>query len=235
MLSGDILNSRLKNLALFDFCETLVSFQTADAFVDFVRSIDGNFFMKLLNAVSIGLQKTRITLILNKFFPDVSLEKKLKLFQLRGFTYNRLNNLSEQYYREMIKPNLIDVMVDEMKVLAEQNYEICIVSAGYSIYLKYFVEEYHIKHLISSEIAFSKSGTLCRGIISGRDCISKEKVNRVMKFFNGQDINFNESIAYSDSIKDLPILLLAGKGVVVSKANSQKWFNKYQFREIIWP
>jgi HAD superfamily hydrolase (TIGR01490 family) len=234
MLSDDILNSRLKNLALFDFCETLVSFQTADAFVDFVRSIDGNFFMKLLNAVSTFLQKTRITLFLNKFFPDASLEKKLKLYQLRGFKYERLNDLAEQYYREVIKPNLIGVMVDEMKVLTEQNYEICIVSAGYSIYLKYFAEEYHIKHLISSEIAFDKSGTLCRGIISGRDCISREKVNRVNIYFNGQDINLNESISYSDSIKDLPILLLAGKGVVVSKANSPKWLSKYKFREIIW-
>jgi HAD superfamily hydrolase (TIGR01490 family) len=224
----------LKKLAIFDFCETLVSFQTADAFIDFVRRMDGNFFMSSLNLIIIFLEKIRIIAVINKCLPDMSLEKRTKLLQLRGFNYETLNNLAKKYYLEIIKPNLIKEVMDELQELAEQNYELCIVSAGYSIYLKYFAEEHHVKHVISSEIGFNKSGTFCRGIILGKDCISTEKVNRIKIYFMDQDINYNESISYSDSKTDLPTLLLTGKGVVVSKTNSQQWCHQYKFKEIIW-
>jgi HAD superfamily phosphoserine phosphatase-like hydrolase len=196
--------------------------------------MDGNFFMRFLNIFLILLKKIRITAVFNYFLPDASLEKRIKLLQLRGFNYETINNLAELYYCRIIKPSLIKVVMEEMHRLMKENYEICIVSAGYSIYIKYFAEEHQIKHVISSEIAFTKSKSLCRGIIFGRDCINTEKVDRVKAYFIGQDINYKESISYSDSITDLPILQLTGKGVVVSKNNPQKWSCRYKFKDIIW-
>jgi phosphoserine phosphatase len=55
-----------------------------------------------------------------------------------------------------------------------------------------------------------------------------------MSWFADSDVNYNESIAYSDSTSDLPLLLLAGKGVVVSRGKSQPWIKQYGFKEIIW-
>jgi HAD superfamily hydrolase (TIGR01490 family) len=228
------LNGKLQKLAFFDFCETLVSFQTADAFVDYVRKKEGNSFMRFLDMILIVLRKVRLIAVFNKFFPDATLGKKIKLMQLRGFTCEKLSNLAAFYYREMIRPNLIKPVMAEMQGLSRQEYEICLVSAGYSIYLKYFAEEYHIKHIISTEIAFDRPGNRCRGTFSGRDCVHVEKINRIKDYFEWQNVNYAESISYSDSITDLPMLLLAGKGVVVSRANSQSWRHKYKFKEIIW-
>ncbi|MCF8380662.1 MAG: HAD-IB family hydrolase [Bacteroidales bacterium] len=224
----------MQKLALFDFCDTLVGFQTADAFVDYVRKKDGNLYMKFLNLTLKVLIKLRIIAVSNKFFPSAGASKKIKLLQLKGFNIDKLNKLGEFFYIEMIKPKLITPVMEEMRGLAQRKYEVCIVSAGYSTYLKYFTEEYGIKHLISTEIAFDRRGKACLGRISGKDCMYAEKVNRIKAIFTDQDVNYEESISYSDSITDLPMLLLTGKGVVVSRDNSQSWSHQYKFKEIIW-
>lgn len=234
MSSGNILSNKLRRIGFFDFCETLVSFQTADAYVDFVRKTEGNFRMRIINSILIFLGKVRILQLFNKFFPGISLEKRLKLLQLRGLKHSRLSNLATQYYRTMIKPVLIGEVIREMQDLKEQNYEICIVSAGYSIYLKQFAEEFGIQHIISSEIAFDNKMSVCRGTIDGKDCTNIEKVNRIKTYFFGQSINYEGCISFSDSITDLPMLKLTGKGVVVSKNKPQQWSSKYKFKEIIW-
>ena len=224
----------MKKLAFFDFCDTLVSFQTADAFIDYIRKTEGNSYMRLLNLVQIILRKAKVIAFFNKFFHDSAISKKVKLLQIRGFTYEKLNNLAAFYYQEKIKPNLIKPVMEEMQRLAKENFEICIASAGYSIYLKYFAEEHHVKHIISTEISFDKIKNRCLGTISGKDCIKVEKINRLKTYFAGQKINYNESIAYSDSKTDLPLLILTGKGVVVSRAVPQSWTHQYKFKEIIW-
>lgn len=234
MLSGNILRAKSRKIAFFDFCETLVNFQTADAFIDFVRRVDGNLYMIILNLLFVLLKEVRIIAVINKFLPYSSIEKRAKLVQLRGFKYQELNKLAAQYYVEKIRPNFIAMTVIEMQRLVQQNYEICLVSAGYSIYLKYFAEEYKIRHILSTEIAFDQMRNRCLGTFAGKDCMHLEKAKRIKAFFSSQDVDFIECISYSDSIADLPMLKLTGKGVVVSRHISQTWVNQYKFREIIW-
>ena len=234
MLSGVFSNGKMKKLALFDFCETLISFQTADVFVDYVRQKEGNLYMKFLNTFLVALRKAKVIAILNKLFPYSGISKRIKLLQLKGFTNVRLDSLAESYYQDLIKPNLIAPITKEMNRLIGKNYEVCIVSAGYSLYLKYFTEDYNIKHLIATEIEFDKIGTRCLGRISGKDCIHNQKINRINSYFNGQKIDYKKSISYSDSITDLPLLSMTGQGVVVSRTRSQSWSHLYKFKEIIW-
>jgi HAD superfamily hydrolase (TIGR01490 family) len=221
-------------LAFFDFCETLVNFQTADAFVDYVRISEGRFFMRMLEKARTVLVKTRIIPVFNKFFPRTAISKRMKLYQLRGISYERLDSLARSFYFDHIETNLIAPVVKELNDLKFRGFEICLVSAGYSIYLKYFAVEHHVNHVLVSEIGFNKKTNRCNGVLSGKDCIGEEKVKRIEKYFNGQSINFSESFAYSDSISDLPLLLIVGKGILISRNNSQTWNSKFNFREIIW-
>jgi len=221
-------------LALFDFCETLVDFQTADAFIDYVREKKSNVYMVLLNIISDLLIKLKIVAILNKLFPERSLGKRIKLFQIRHLSYDSLDNLAALFYRDMIKPNLIIPLMSELNRLSNQGYEVCLVSAGYSIYLKYFAQEHHIQHIIATEIAFNKINNRCLGTISGKDCINMVKVSRLKTHFAGKDVNYNESISYSDSEKDLPLLQLTGMGVIVSRVDSQLWGKPFGLKEILW-
>lgn len=222
----------MKKIAFFDFCDTLASFQTADAYVDFVRNTEDKTFMRVLNSFMIILYKLRIIAVFNKFYPGAAIGKKIKLLQLRGLSYDKLNYLAELYYNEKIRPSLVKPLIGEMQRLVQLDYEVCLVSAGYNIYLKYFASEYRIKHIISSEISFNNNR--CRGSLEGKDCIYSEKVRRIKSYFKDDNINYDNCISFSDSKSDLPLLLFTGKGVVVSRFNSQLWSQKYKFKEIIW-
>jgi len=224
----------MQKVAFFDFCETLVNFQTADIFIDYVRKKNGSLYMLVLNAIFLLSVRLRVMAILERIIPEKSFSKRLKLLQIRNLSYEVLDQIADEFYRNIIKPNLILPVLTEMQKLAKQNYDICLVSAGYSIYLKYFVQDFHVPHLISTEIAFDMPRNRCLGKIAGKDCIRAEKVKRITAHFDGEDINLSESISISDSISDLPMLLLTGKAVVVSKGRSQQWILKNDFREIIW-
>lgn len=226
----------IPKLAIFDFCETLVNFQTADAFVDFVRNHEGKTSMKLLEIISTSIIKTRVDLVINKVFPKKSFLKKFKLFQLRGIEYKKLNGLAELFYLERIKPNLIPRMMIELMTLKELGFEICIASGGYSIYLEHFARDFDIKFLIANDISFKnpEKGYTCTGKLIGNDCYNTEKAIRVKNFFRDQNVDFKASVSYSDSKSDLPILLLTGKGVVVSRNHTQNWKCENNLKEIIW-
>jgi HAD superfamily hydrolase (TIGR01490 family) len=223
----------MQKYAFFDFCGTLVSFQTADAFVDFVRLHKGNAFMKSIEGLIKIMYKLKFILLINKLFPKSSLMKKIKLLQLRGTSYKTLDHLAREYYTHKIRPNLIKPVLAEMQELKKQQYNICLVSAGYSIYIKYFALEYEINDLISTEIAFNEKNNICLGKILNKDCIRDEKVKRIKSYYS-QRINLNGSVSYSDSITDLPLLEFTTRGVVISNIRSQNWSIKFKFREIIW-
>jgi len=224
----------MRKIAFFDFCRTLVKFHTADAFVDFVRETEGTLCMKLQDILLKILFRIRIVLILNKLIPGSGFSKRMKLLELRGFKSDRLEVLAESFYKKEIKPNLISTIVDEMQGLSKNGYEICIVSAGYSIYLEYFAKDFNIRHVIATSIDFNTKNNLCTGKISGKDCYNIEKVSMIKEYFRGQNVNYCESISYSDCISDLPLLLLSGQGVVVSEGTPQSWSHIYEFKELIW-
>ena len=217
-------------IAFFDFCETIVDFQTADAFVDFVRERTGNSRMVWMNRCHTVLSKVKIIKIAEKLTGyRHSINKQLKLLQLRGFEYTLLDNLAKEYYQKRLKPHFIDQLLSELLNKKEQGYEIVLVSGGYSIYLKYFAEEYCVNKVISSSIGFKRN--ICTGKFGSIDCLNENKVILLESIYDRQNL---ECIAYSDSITDLPLLTWVDEGYVVSRGRSQKWSYENKLNEIVW-
>lgn len=217
-------------IALFDFCETLANFQTADAFVQFVRESSNSPRMQRKEIFRQTLYKTRIISILMRLFRKSSINKRLILWQLKGFRESELERLAESYYYTKVKPNLISPVIKELIRLQMNGWRIVIVSAGYEIYLKYFCHDYCIseKNLISVKIKFTNR--ICDGCFDGGDRLW-DKTQKLDQIYSKEKI---ESIAYSDSISDLPLLTWANKGVVVRRHDKKSWSEKYNFKEIIW-
>ena len=140
-----------------------------------------------------------------------------------------LEELGHQYYTDVIKPNLLSVTCKEMLRLKGEGYNIYLVSGGYNLYLKWFVEDYGIDGFWSTKIAF-KDGVCC-GIFEGKDCMREQKVVVLNKNFVKKP---EFSISYSDSDSDLPFLKWTTTCCVVSKKHSQDWAKKMGIREIIW-
>lgn len=221
-------------VALFDFCETLVDFQTADAFVDFVRSQASGIIkqrMLFLNNFQNILWKFRIIPIIEKIFHGYSFNKRFKLFQLRGFSYSDLDELAENYYITRIKPHFIDIIISRLCQHQKENTKIIIVSGGYDIYLKYFKKDFGVDEIISTRIKF-KNG-ICKGLFDGMDCMKENKIMLINRILNIDNSYFK--VAYSDSRSDLPLLKFAKEGiVVVRRNNSIEWIKNNNLNMIIW-
>lgn len=218
----------MNKVALFDFCETIANFQTADAYVRYVQShsVPTNIGIRLLYNI---LNQSRVLGIVRRLKPKGSIDKRFILKQMKGRTYEEMDRLAEDYYNNMIKPNMIEPVITELRRLQSEGYGIYVISAGYDIYLKYFVKDFKVDGLLSTKIEF-KDG-VCTGRFDGQDCMFDYKIDYINSMIKG---DHSQWLAFSDSITDLPMLELVGNPVVISRGKSQTWAEKKGFKQIIW-
>lgn len=216
--------------ALFDFCETLTNFQTADAFVDYVRTAKKSKRMLFLSFLVKIANKFKVFALIDKLAGrQLYLLKRCVLWQLRGLSESTLEHYAKEYFDNRIRPNLINSTVERMIELKEKGFKILLISGGYSIYIRHFVNEYSLDALIANEIDFKRHS--CLGRIKGVNCMNENKPILLDVFFVSKP-QYTE--AYSDSITDIPFLQWANKGFVISKGKHQEWCGKFDFEEIIW-
>ena len=216
-------------IALFDFCETLADFQTADAFVRYAEKKIKNVHLSAVLWYRV-LSKTKILAVLHRIFSKQSIGKRLLLRRLKGTTKTEMDRIAREYYNTVIRDRLISRMMDVLQLAKVNGFDIYIVSGGYDIYLKYFAEVHGIKGVIASTLEF-KDG-IFSGKLSGKDCMYENKIKRIL-----QEIpytNYSDWRAYSDSISDIPMLKLVGNPFVVSRNRPQEWAKELGFPQIVW-
>lgn len=221
----------MKKVAIFDFCETLIKFQTADAFINYVYEASGSsrmLYIELFRRLLIKLKISSIINVLTNGFWG-SLNKKIRLFELRGFTKADLDSFAANFYQDRLKPNYILEIYRLIGIKKTEGFLVGIVSGGFDIYINYFVKDNPVDFLISCKLQFRKGK--CTGKLEGYDCMGTKKVEMLNKLFTKKP---SYSVVYTDSISDLPLLNWATDGVVVSKNGHQKWIDLYNFSEIIW-
>ena len=218
----------MNKVALFDFCETLANFQTADAYVRYVQShsVPTNEGFRLLCNI---LNQSRVLGVIRRLKPKSSIDKRFILKQMKGRTFEEMDHLAKDYYEKQIKPNLIEPVVAELRKLQSEGYVIYVISAGYDIYLKYFIEDFKVDGLLSTKVEF-KNG-ICTGKFDGQDCMFDYKINYINSAIQG---DHSQWMALSDSVTDLPMLELVGNPIVVSRNKSQNWAEKRNMKQIIW-
>lgn len=214
-------------IALFDFCETIVKFQSADPYVWYVAqkyNRKKTCLAFLLNLM--GLLK--IDAILFKL--GFNIYKKLVLYQLKGIPEIILLNEGTCYYNEIIKPNLIQDVLSEIERLKSEGYKLFVVSGGYNVYLKDFIKDFNFDGLICSTLSFHDS--LFTGRLEQADCMGVEKVKRLQDFFSCNDMKNIDSISFSDSLSDKPMLDFTRTAVVVGrKDNNWRKVYNYNFKQ----
>ncbi len=215
-------------IALFDFCDTLVDFQTADAYTDYVvqgcpcrcvryRAMIYGYFRNLKWGA--------------KFLArHGSINKRLNLWRIKGLSHSVLEEKAEGFYYEKIVPKLQEPMLGILKAYQQAGYGTYIVSGGYDIYLRFFADEYGLEGLFSTCLKFRRND-IFSGHILGKDCMEEEKVRILERYFEGEVID--DSISYSDSMSDLPLLKWTRKGVVVSKYQYRNWPSAKGLEQIV--
>ena len=220
----------MKQVALIDFCETVVNFQTFDALLNFIIMNEYPKRYRIINNKFLIFLYEFITKVLRKFGWNGYLYKNVLIRQLKGITIWQLQDYGQAFYNQKIKGNFIEPTLDFIKKLKGQDYHIVIVSGGSHFYIKKFAEDFEIHDIITAQLQFKQNK--CTGVLE-RDCLGKNKVELVEEYFNKNNLNEIFDIAISDSLSDLPIFNLCRRKIVISKDKHQKWVTK-DMEEIIW-
>ncbi len=128
-------------------------------------------------------------------------------------TMQELNELHQSFMQERIIP----LMGDKAKALIEQHKKqgdaLVIITATNSFITKPIADAFGIEHLIATEakIIDGKYTT----VIAGTPCFKEGKVTRLNEWLKNNNHNMKDSIFYSDSHNDLPLLELANTAVAV--------------------
>lgn len=213
-------------LVIFDFCDTIVNFQSADAFCRYALNQIGKKRIVVLDKV---LHKLKIY----RFFSKIGvykLQKKLLLSGLKGVALSKMTKVSNNFLNDVIENRLNTVIIKKLEQHLLDKDFVLISSGGYNLYLDLFAKKYKVNHLHCTKIE-SKNNVLT-GKISGNDCLGIEKLNRL-----NHDSKFNKPfskiIVYSDSVTDMPIFDIADyRYAVISSKNNPKWCSNNKF-EII--
>lgn len=213
-----------KKLALFDFCDTLITFQSADMFVEYVlHNKPSCKRSKVLDFFKVGYDALPVH--------PWNIGKQLLLRQLRGFKEKEIDISAGNFYKEIILSNIKRNVYKKLKEHQIQGYTTVIISGGYTPYLKYFTKENMIDHCIATDIGFD--GGVCTGKIRGLDCMNINKIKKLKEVIDLNEFDLRESFVYSDSKSDLPLFRLVGNAVVVTDNPNQNWITKNNFKMLI--
>lgn len=226
------MSNKYSKLVVFDFCETIVSKQTANNFINYISSENKTKWSIFISKLEYFLTKTRFFAIVDRIYPKLNLSKKTNLFKIRGINEQDLKTYAKKYYKEFIVENYNQVIIDAMKMYLSQNDTLVVIaSGGYNPYLEIFCKEFNIHHLFSSKIECKNLKVT--GFNKGEDCMFEEKVKQLNAFIEINKLTFGNKIVYSDSVSDLPLFKWGDISHVISYNKSQNWPLKYNYNEII--
>lgn len=217
-----------KQLVIFDFCGTLIRFQTADRYVQFcVERLKDNKAVQCRHFMIRIMDKLRVFKIYNHIRSRNNWRKKMVLWQLKGVPYKECDQLAKDYFAEELVPNVVQPLIAKLKEHLTNGDRVCILSGGYDVYIKYFAQYFGVKDIISSRIAFFDGK--CLGRMDGKDCMRKNKLEYIRPLIKNV-----KTICYTDSKSDLPLLEMVDEPIVVSHEVSQRWAEKRNYKQIIW-
>lgn len=193
-----------EEVILYDFCGTLVDFQTANAFAKYAAKKCG-LRNNLWDYLRIVINRLRLLSTINRLYKRISVNKALLLYRLKGQNSNDLDQYAYEFYQEQIRPHFIQPVLEQMKKDISDGKTVVIISGGYDIYIQHFAKEFGVKNLICTELNFKNN--IFTGHIKGKDCMAEEKLKRLQRFF--PEISSSHRSAsmtlYSDSDSDLPL------------------------------
>lgn len=217
-----------KKIVIFDFCGTLITFQTADRYVMFcVERLHDSKVVRWRHFIIRMMDKLRVFKIYNLIHPGNNWRKRMVLWQMKGVSYELCDKLAKKYFEEELLPNVVQPVVKKLKGHLANGDRVFILSGGYDIYIKYFAEYFGVKEILSSKIAFCKGK--CMGKMEGKDCMRENKLEYICPYLNGE-----RTICYTDSKSDLPLLKMVDEAIVVSHDASQQWAETCNYNQIIW-
>lgn len=207
----------MEKLAIFDVDFTITNKETLLEFFKFMLKKDKKNIKYLLRVIISGIL----------YGIKVYDEKRVKECFLKfidGIDEKDLNNLVKNYYDERLTNIFYKDAIDKIKELKQKGYKIYLISASPEFYLKEFYAIKEVDMIIGTRFHFN-DGKFVRKML-GANCKGEEKVKRLMSVLKEKNIrvDFKNSLMFSDSLSDTPLLDLVGNGYLINyKKNHEKY------------
>ncbi len=152
--------------------------------------------------------------ILNRFLDgNIGYDEfcRLETELLRGFNYYEL----KKYVSTV---SLYDGIGSLFKHLEENNYIICLLSAGLKIMTDIFTEQYQIDHCVVNELEFV--GDIC----TGKEIVNigwKGKGKALQRILNTVEDDVSFIISVGDSDNDVPVFELSDRSILTNPKDAE--------------
>ena len=132
---------------------------------------------------------------------------------LKNLNVSIVENLVEEFIQKNID-NLTDDLTDDLLKKAKSADKVLIASGSHDFLVKGFAEFFDIESSIGTPVEIKND--IFTGSLSGEPTFSDGKVKAVKNWCFTNDLKIEDSIFYSDSINDLPMLEACGEPIVVN-------------------
>lgn len=148
---------------------------------------------------------------------------------IEGMEEKHLQGIIREFYENKLSKIIYNDALEYMKKYKNQGYKIYLISASYEFYLNELYNIKEVDKIIGTKLKMSEGKY--SNFIDGENCKGEEKVKRLLLDLekDGIEVNFKESVMFSDSLSDLPLFNLVGRGYLINynKKNSEfeilKW------------
>ena len=200
--------------AIFDVDLTLTSKDTFIEFYKFLCKQDKRFLIYFNKVVHAGLMYCL------KLY-DEKKSKEQYLSFLNGLSVDVVNEFSKKFFEEhLLKKMLYKDGLLEIEKCKSKGYKDILISASPEFYLNNFNQLYSIDYVLGTRYEI-KDG-FYTGKMLGYNNKGEEKVLRLYEFLhknNIENVDFQNSCMYSDSLNDLPLFNLVGNRFLINSKN----------------
>lgn len=199
----------MEKLAIFDIDYTLTKKETSIELYKYMLKRDKSLIKYIPAHILTGLGYGV------KVF-DATRTKERFLKFLNGTKEEELKSIVKDFYREHISNLLYEDGLKAIKDYKAKGYKVYLISASPEFYVNEFSNIEGVDKVIGTK--FKMDDGIFTPIVVGKNCKGEEKVKRLMEELKKDNIevDFKNSVMFSDSLSDLPLLQLAGKGYLIN-------------------
>ena len=199
----------MEKLAIFDIDYTLTKKETSIELYKYMLKRDKSLIKYIPAHILTGLGYGV------KVF-DATRTKERFLKFLSGKKEEEIKALVKEFYRDHISNILYEDGLKAIKDYKAKGYKVYLISASPEFYVQEFYNIEGVDKVIGTK--FKMDDGIFTPIVVGKNCKGEEKVQRLMEELKKDNIevDFKNSVMFSDSLSDLPLLKLAGKGYLIN-------------------
>ncbi len=135
---------------------------------------------------------------------------------INGIEESHMRGIVKEFYDRKLVALIYNDAIQHIRKYKSEGYKIYLVSASYEFYLNELYRIKEVDKIIGTRIKMTDGRYY--NLIEGENCKGEEKVKRLLLDIktDGLDVDFKGSVMFSDSLSDLPLFNLVGKGYLIN-------------------